>query len=372
MYRSIKIEGFRQFDNFEIDDLGAINLFIGENNTGKSSLLEAFYTLANGLNFNNFNQKIICKNLSNNPLEAANLIRALFYSTKSNPYKFIISAKTTPTGKTNCIYETFNKVKSVFKPSAFIASIFNLEAKHYFDPLFLKDYKDSYLGSFEISEKKYTFNSIKIDYNYPLVIDNNLQFCPAVLQDVLDHRHSNTDVTVFYRLKQHNILKDFITEIKKVFPIIKDIDYIPYPNGNKSPVLLVTTNNKILPFYTFGDGLKRWYHILGNLITVQNTIHCIEEIDATFHPKAQNRLGSLLLRYAKKYNNQIMLTSHSLEFANSFLSSLYKYKNNELIKGEDPVRIFTLAKDENDRFEVWKYTGKEAFEMLSKHNMELI
>lgn len=41
MLQSLKIENFRCFRSFELNNLGRINLLVGKNNSGKTSLLEA-------------------------------------------------------------------------------------------------------------------------------------------------------------------------------------------------------------------------------------------------------------------------------------------------------------------------------------------
>ncbi len=46
MIKSIKITGYRGFSEFEINDLGRVNLLVGKNNSGKTSALEALYLLA--------------------------------------------------------------------------------------------------------------------------------------------------------------------------------------------------------------------------------------------------------------------------------------------------------------------------------------
>ena len=45
MLRSLKIENFRCFQNFELQQLGRINLLVGKNNSGKTSILEAVHLL---------------------------------------------------------------------------------------------------------------------------------------------------------------------------------------------------------------------------------------------------------------------------------------------------------------------------------------
>jgi len=46
MFQSLSIERFRGFSKLDLDDLGRVNLIVGENNTGKTSLLEAIALVA--------------------------------------------------------------------------------------------------------------------------------------------------------------------------------------------------------------------------------------------------------------------------------------------------------------------------------------
>lgn len=48
MIRSVTIKGYRGLEHFEMDKLGRINLLVGKNNSGKSSVLEALYLLGSG------------------------------------------------------------------------------------------------------------------------------------------------------------------------------------------------------------------------------------------------------------------------------------------------------------------------------------
>jgi hypothetical protein len=45
MLRSLKIERFRRFERFELYGLGRVNLLVGLNNSGKTSVLEAVHLL---------------------------------------------------------------------------------------------------------------------------------------------------------------------------------------------------------------------------------------------------------------------------------------------------------------------------------------
>ncbi|MFP4581065.1 MAG: AAA family ATPase, partial [Candidatus Sumerlaeia bacterium] len=43
MISSLHIENYRCFEKFDAQDLGRVNLIVGDNNSGKTSLLEAVY-----------------------------------------------------------------------------------------------------------------------------------------------------------------------------------------------------------------------------------------------------------------------------------------------------------------------------------------
>ncbi len=46
MLRDLTVQNYRCFEDFHIDGLEQVNLFVGNNNSGKTSLLEAIYLFA--------------------------------------------------------------------------------------------------------------------------------------------------------------------------------------------------------------------------------------------------------------------------------------------------------------------------------------
>ena len=44
---TFEIHGFGAFEHLKLDRLGRVNLFVGKNNVGKTSLLEALWVYAN-------------------------------------------------------------------------------------------------------------------------------------------------------------------------------------------------------------------------------------------------------------------------------------------------------------------------------------
>jgi ABC-type cobalamin/Fe3+-siderophores transport system ATPase subunit len=50
MLEELRIMGFRRYDNLNLRNLGKINFILGENNVGKTTILEAVFTWACGQN----------------------------------------------------------------------------------------------------------------------------------------------------------------------------------------------------------------------------------------------------------------------------------------------------------------------------------
>ena len=390
MYSSVIIKDFRLFERLELDGLGRVNLFFGPNNSGKTSILEAIYTHACGLNFVPFLGQVLLKRQNGalgGALGLGDKLISLFRDTLEPPYTFVISAKVTGDSAKH-------KVKATFYPSSELSDLdpralgqfsgsFPLEPQT--DAQFPLDQTQIlgqqfqmlsaqipsvFLGKWQIqlnNEKR------ELDLNYPPL--SRLSAPPfklANMDDILSHRDPKSDIRVFSLLKRYRILSEFTEKMKDVFPEVCEIDMSPYPDGTQGPVYVVISDGQQLPLYVFGDGMRRWFHLLGYMLVYQNAVHCIEEIDATFHPTAQPNLSRLLVQYAEKFNNQLFLTSHNIEFTDAFLDSLYGEDGMLAPDDEDPVRVFTIKPSEDTgRIEVWPLTGREAYANRRDYELEV-
>ncbi len=100
MLKSLKIENFRCFPSFEMQQLGRLNLIVGTNNSGKTSILEAIKLLLSpSLNFEVLGDVIVdrseyIENEENHTPEL--VIRHLFYN-----HQIKIGSKILITGQDN-------------------------------------------------------------------------------------------------------------------------------------------------------------------------------------------------------------------------------------------------------------------------------
>jgi hypothetical protein len=380
--KSFQIKGFKRYNDMKFDNLGKINLFLGNNNVGKSTILESIFGFIAGKNVMALLAISILRRTENVNGHYDFVERLLGSLNNQNvkPFDFSFSATLS------------NGRKHTFEHELQPYGIF-------------ADFKPALMGSFgnpkiennvaHINQMN-NVNQININMNTPINITpigkwivrenlekvlesdllfpplaNNLQGEPFQLGrfvDILTHRNQAENIKIYSFLKRERVMEEFISELQKTFSDIIGIDSVPYPDSTPSPVSFKIKDEQLLPMYNFGDGVQRWYTILGGMILYQNAIHCIEEIDATFHPNAQKDLSLNLYKYALKYQNQLFMSSHSIEFVDNFLETIYE--NSDI--DEDIIRIITLKNDPvTNEVRTRVLTGREAYEAREKYQLEL-
>jgi AAA15 family ATPase/GTPase len=360
MIKTLTINNFKKYQHMTFDNLQQFNIFLGVNNVGKTSILEAIMGFACGYYFSSMlNLSIIdrlryqAQGLSTYQL--AELVLNTFHNYyNKNDLTFSFKGKVIDE-KNKVLEKEFihsfepGQLLSTFLPNAKIivndTSVIHQKIPMPFQPAsgsqLMMDITAQYLGNWVISsgkEKKEFKLLFPMQFNQ---FSNEKPFMPAIMHDIISYRNISEFLKVYSHLMSQNVLDNFIKEINQAFNglNIKSIDNIPYPDGSQAPISFRLTNGTRYPLYTLGDGVQRWFNLLGYMIAYPNAIHCIEESDVTFHHEAQNGFSTNLKHYAKKYNNQIFITTHNEEFLKTFLNGLGK-EDPEFLK--DSVRIITL------------------------------
>ena len=204
------------------------------------------------------------------------------------------------------------------------------------------DMPSRYLGKWTIkSEKEKPFSydiSSPLQYNQ---IPNKKVYIPALIHDFFTYRNETEISKVYSYLKTHDTMDKFVEEMNRSFQEmkIKTLENIPYTDGSTATVKVKFEDGSLRPIYVLGDGFRRWYELLGEMLTFPHSVHCIEEADATFHHAAQKGFAENLMHAAKKYGNQVFMTTHNAEYLKTFLQAV-ETDNADCLKNE--VRVITL------------------------------
>jgi hypothetical protein len=394
LYKTLSIKGFRGFDELELADIGRINLILGANNTGKTSILEALFTHATGLNLGPLWSNIFFKRDDNSysgALDAGEKLLAMFKRPLPPPAIFEISAKILDSRAT-----TTYDLKTTFKPSSALSELdpremgqaaeqprhgsvdngqASVQAGQANESIHSSGSQTSpavSLGTWSVSVNG-RMTETEMQYRFPpSPLPASTPLKAAAFHDIMAHRDKNAPIRIFSHLKRKNVLDRFTREMRSAFPETNTLDQIPFPDGSQGPVYVWMRDGRRLPLWTFGDGMRRWYHLLGNMVVYQDAVHCIEELDATLHPSAQREACRRICEYSREFNNQVFLTSHSLELTDAFLTALYGEDGMLEESEEDPARVFTLRRPSPDApLEVWPLTGREAYRNRHQFDLEL-
>ena len=183
---------------------------------------------------------------------------------------------------------------------------------------------------------------------------------------------------VYISPSSHSEANVYLTDILKypelyeeMLEILKDYDEniisINYDNDNKYPgrgiyKILSKSYKEALPLNVYGDGMKKAILLMSAVLKAQNGILLLDEFETAIHTSAMNRTFRWILETCLKLNVQVFLTSHSKEAIDKVLKCSEKVRNN--------TSLYTLYKEE-DEISVRRLSGEKAIEVQDKMGLEL-
>lgn len=92
------------------------------------------------------------------------------------------------------------------------------------------------------------------------------------------------------------------------------ISIVTETNGTGVEYMILSKNHRnALPLSVYGDGMKKAILLLGAIVMAKDGILLLDEFETAIHTSAMDTIFSWLLESAMKLNVQIFLTSHSKE-----------------------------------------------------------
>jgi len=298
-----KVENFKRFESFEMKDLGQFNLIVGDNNVGKTSVLEALLAgspsriflnrLFVSLRFRNIKENFIYKDLE-------------FYLNKrtSSNLNSIVCRLTFGEGKVQTFRLDFNQAD------------------------FLIQVKDS-------NDLQTMSNSL--DTKVAINLNLNTPFIPF-------YKGHDQDLTNFYSRLQENrsVKKSFIKSLNIIVPDLEDIELSsPQPDSRPNLIVYQKHSDSSLPLAMFGDGTLKLFRLLAEIVLNKGERLMIDEIDTGIHFSRFKRFWNVILQSAKDNDVQLFMTTHNEECLKYFKEVI----NEELPEFKNDVRNITLVEN---------------------------
>ena len=300
MLNNLKIKNYRLFEDFEIPTLANVNLIVGENNSGKSSLLEAIYLLTGKRTSFNLLQLldargeyIILPSKINGRNARGYEISRIFHAYLQNDQQKIeiISGD----NKLSIFQKLGKETQLVIDKNKIVGGL------HIRDGLIPRD--GYFTPFFDISK---LITAHYLGYDELAALWDKITLTPA---------------------------EDKIIEALQILePSVNRISFTSSQTSNSGILLRLDNQENPIPLGSMGDGMRRILTIAASLVNVSGGTLLIDEIDTGLYYATLVDMWTLILKTAQKENVQVFATTHSNDCIKAFTQALNEFENPEFGK----------------------------------------
>ncbi|MDK2411478.1 AAA family ATPase [Aphanizomenon sp. PH219] len=334
---NVTIHQFRGLRDLELRDLGRINLLVGINNSGKTSVLEALSVYCHPLDIREWFSTALQRDAESRqdripPIDA---LKWLFtrYTELINPEinkptilissdgaYFIKQLKasyeqiegislSTNKRRSNSIDITDDEIDHDDATGLRKGIDFKIEV--YTKQLHLFDNTPHFIETFQLWENEVLARPSRKR-------EPGLSLCTSIVTPV-SHRFESP-FRLFSEARFKNFQADVLELLQKIDNNISDIEILLPPQSTSTFSIYIQHKKLgLAPVSTFGDGIRRLLHIALKLASAKGGILLIDELDSTIHTEALQNSFQWLVKWCTEMDVQLFATTHSLEAVDALL-----------------------------------------------------
>lgn len=364
-FTQVEIDGFRGLRSLNLEGLGRVNILVGKNNCGKSSVLEALSILCQPKNPNEWLSMVMRRDFGRLDETIVQSLRWCFTQASVTDYEELIQA--------SCLFKCKGSSlqKLAIKYSEFIGKPspeeirrsmrFSLASRNN-DALSIKGAELAYFPCWTDSSR----NDEKIK---PLVAWESL---PS-----FSHRYSQTNsksVTITpysyqlnrlqLRVQSKQLFSNDIVELLQDFDA--DIEGVQTASfsGERAAIYIKHKKLGIAPLSVFGDATRRAVLLTSTLLSLKDGgILLIDEVEVGIHVTALGNVFSWLVKAARKLNVQVFVTTHSLEALDAIT-----FSNDD--HAEEDIVVFHLEQTD-EKTESKRLSGDLLYRLRVKRGLDV-
>lgn len=293
MIKHIKLENFKRVTSFETD-LDRINVLVGANNSGKSSVLQGIqFTIMAEVVRRVMNRETV-------PQDKLLYLPSADFSVLRHG-----TAYTNYSGYTSMLQLTSDTASDGVNDDVF--SITLSKGRNYGNISVATSGNNKFRTSVTSSKElysAYTPGLSGIPYS-------ERQVTPAVLRNAAANGDANLYLrNIIYYIKEQNRLKELNQLIKAIFPSYRIS--VPYdPNNDTAIIVNVNIGSQEIPLELCGTGVLQIIQIMAYSIYFRPKLLLLDEPDEHLHPNNQNLLCQALTLLSKNMDLQIIMSTHS-------------------------------------------------------------
>lgn len=330
MLQNIKIKNFKKFAELDLQNFSRVNIFVGNNNSGKSTILEAIEIFSTNDFYNSLQRSLRVRNIDES--------RATTRRMMPMRQRFDLLG--------NVGDYLFNDTKS--KQATFAVVGDNIS-----DDTVISISVDNKINTEQISLLEESFlqehSLIKQSVNYKATVRGNLKNESAIVVDN-DNGLMSTRIkqpykiydVIYFQTKDINVIGSMYSNLVKNKKKNLLIEKLQVFDSNISNIELINEDfsvdigkDVLLPINYLGTGIISIVYLIIYMLNSENGILLVDELENGIYYKKFTNLMQTLDDLSHELNVQLFITTHSNDFIRHLdgFSELALYRLNPKFKG---------------------------------------
>jgi len=333
MLNTVRIENFRCFQSFELQHLSRVNLLVGTNNSGKTSILEAIQLLCSRGNLEPLAEVMINRGeyFYNDDRRVRNTeldICHLFYGHKIEPgSKFSISSMNETIE--NEVVASIDLRRSMRPKSDEIPDFYQLENLLYEAAnelnqlgLVFKWSQGTETESFLVSISPDGGLSTDSLRPYPVSMETPTKKTQFVTSSSLTTQKMTELFNQVVLTPEETLVQEALQTIEPKIERIAAISTERYrfSDSRGGFVVRLSDSNQRVPIGSMGDGIWRILGLALSTVCARDGFLFVDEIDTGLHFTAMSDMWKLVWKTAERLNVQVFATTHNSDCWTSLAS----------------------------------------------------
>lgn len=335
---SIEISNFRALRYLKLDGLAHVNLIVGKNNVGKTTLLEAIWVYAQGgapkalletlegrneasLQLNGQGKTYTIQDQFDSLRHLASQRRTHKLSESTNdrdiqPITISISSKNIDAAHSLTIFTGPYELKSVQNGTNGVVKA---------QPIYYKDGDPSLLIMHD--QKAFTYSLRSGTFEAAMSGHPSFQLPPTIEKKTYFAQVEGFEIdqinTIWDDLLLRDSANDIVNCLQIIAPEIERINLVSVPGQNhRQPFAKLSGLDDPVTLKSLGEGLNRLFGVAVILVLSKGGIALIDEIDTGLHYSVLPRFWEFVFKAAQRLNVQIFATTHSWDCIEGFSEAL--------------------------------------------------
>lgn len=325
------IERFRRLENLRLEGLGSVNLLVGKNNCGKTSVLEALAIASNPLSPLNWINTAWERELKSSRTPVLEALNWMFphMGPRQNGFEAtaVIAGRLRTTGdELRLISDSELRIQADYREfrevslQSHVAVVGDADAEsptEYAAQMKLRLQRRAdgdQPWAEECVTHEFTGGKFNVESDRPVLLPH--QFVSPV-----SHRTNRQLLAAVDQVLEDRLKDEVVRLMKLLADDVDDIE-IRSPQGQGAVVHLHHTRLGHVPLSVEGDGMRRALVFASAAALAKGGVLLLDEVETALHPDALASIFRFLVQACRATGVQLFVTTHSLEAVDAMLRSV--------------------------------------------------